>query len=190
MISPRRLTPSRTSSSVNDRSPRGVQPARFVRDSSPRFGRNRQRLLLIVRHENRGDRQPLLQLPNLPAQVLPQPRIQIAQRFIQKQHRGRMTMARASATAAADRHSTAADRVRRTCQAAPVQRLLRLTTPFAPPYAPHLQPEPDIVHHRQMRKQRIALKTACRRRACTAERASRRNSATERTPHPVRQIRR
>ena len=50
--------------------------------------RHRHRLLLVMRHHNRGDRQRLLQPADFNLHFRPQMRIQATQRLIQQQHRG------------------------------------------------------------------------------------------------------
>ena len=57
-----------------------------------------QRFFLIVRHVNRRDADAPLETANFQAQALPHFRVEIRQRFVEQQTRGRMMSARASAT--------------------------------------------------------------------------------------------
>ena len=60
--------------------------------------RQRQRLDLIMRHEQRRDSQLGLQLLDLDAHLFTQLRIQVAERLVQERSSGSITNARASAT--------------------------------------------------------------------------------------------
>jgi hypothetical protein len=50
--------------------------------------RDRQGLLLVVRHVDRGDAERLLQLADLAAHLDPELRVEIRERFVQEQHLG------------------------------------------------------------------------------------------------------
>ena len=49
---------------------------------------DRQRLLLVVRHVDRGDAERLLQLADLAAHLDPQLRVEVRERFVEQQHLG------------------------------------------------------------------------------------------------------
>jgi light-independent protochlorophyllide reductase subunit B len=120
--------------------------------------RDRQRLFLIVGHEDGGDPQPLLDRPDLGAQRHADLGVQRAQRLVQQQH------LRAGGERARQRHPLLLP-ARELVGIAPAQigqadQRQHLGHPrlgLRPRHARHLQPETHVLRHRQVGEQRIGL---------------------------------
>ena len=119
---------------------------------------HRQGLLLVVRDHDGGEAELLLQLADLDAHLLPQLGVEVGQRLVEQQHVG------PEDERARQRHPLllAARKLARQALAQMLEADQPQGLGDAAARSPsldlaHLQPEGDVLRHRQMREERVAL---------------------------------